>query len=760
MHRILTTPGGWTPESEGVLLVEQDPAPLVIGTAADTDIQLLAAAQKTLPAGFAAMRVVNLLHLQQHFSIDDYADTVLAQAQGILLRILGGRAYWSYGLEVVQPLAQRRQIPLIVLPGDDRPDWDLLSHSTVELAQVHELWRYWLEGGIHNIAQSLRRFSDLALGTDWGWDPLQSWPRVGAYAPPVLADPAWPGVGILVYRAHVVAGNTAPVDALCHALVTRQLRPVVIYTYGIREPDLATVIQDRWQAQVDVVINTTSFALSGDSIASDSIASNGRSGETHQATLWDQLDVPVLQAILSGGSQEQWQGSTRGLGSRDIAMNVALPEMDGHLITRAISFKTVQGRDPDLQTEVVGYQAVPDRVAFVAELAQRWIRLRRTPNPEKRVALILANYPCRDGRLANGVGLDTPASCVGILAAMQQAGYTLLPQEGGEPQIPGQAQELIDQLTQGVTNDPMGRNRRQVRQMLAPEAYQSFWQRLPAPVQTLVRQQWGDPPTQAIPIAGIQWGNVFVGIQPARGYDEDPSLGYHAPDLVPPHAYLAFYAWIRQVFEADAIVHVGKHGNLEWLPGKGIGLSSQCFPEVVLGPMPHLYPFIVNDPGEGSQAKRRSQAVIIDHLTPPLTRAELYGPLAELETLLDEHSQAQALDPPRLPLIEARLRELIQQTEMPSRSPSQKPEAWDQTLADLDGYLCELKEAQIRDGLHILGQVPEREQLIGLLAALARYPGGSQQGLTQAIAQDWGLPFDPLQAELADPYPPEWISPI
>ncbi len=752
MHRILTTPGGWTPETEGVMLVEQDPAPLVIGTAADTDIQLLAAARKTLPAGFAAVRVVNLLHLQQHFSIDDYADRVLAQAQGILLRLLGGRAYWSYGLEVVQTLAQSHRIPLIVLPGDDRPDWDLLSHSTVELAQVHELWRYWLEGGIPNIAQSLRRFSDLALGTDWGWDPLQSWPRVGVYDPPVLGDPAWPAVGILVYRAHVVAGNTAPVDALCQELVSRQLRPVVIYTYGIREPDLARVIQDRWQNQVDVAINTTSFALSSDSISID-----GTSGKTHPATLWDQLDVPVLQAILSGGSQEQWQGSTRGLGSRDIAMNVALPEMDGHLITRAISFKTLQGRDPDLQTEVVRYQPVPDRVAFVAELAQRWIRLRRTPNPEKRVALILANYPCRDGRLANGVGLDTPASCIQILAAMQQAGYTLLPQEGrseaGATGIPDHAQDLIDQLTQGVTNDPMGRNWRQVRQALSPADYQTFWQTLPAALQALVRQQWGDPPAQAIPIAGIQWGHVFVGIQPARGYEEDPSLSYHAPDLVPPHAYLAFYAWIRHVFQADAIVHVGKHGNLEWLPGKGIGLSSQCFPEVALGPMPHLYPFIVNDPGEGSQAKRRSQAVIIDHLTPPLTRAELYGPLAELETLLDEHSQAQALDPARLPLIEARLRELIQQTQMASPTSSPDPDRWDQTLADLDGYLCELKEAQIRDGLHILGQVPEREQLIGLLAALARYPGGSQRGLTQAIAQDWGLPFDPLQADLTDPFP-------
>ncbi len=726
------------------MLVEQDPAPLVIGTAADTDIQMVAAARGLLPPEFAAVRVVNLLQLQQQFSIDDYADKVLSQAQGILLRLLGGRSYWSYGLEVVKDLAIAQGIPLIVLPGDDRPDWELLSHSTVELAQVHELWRYWLEGGVENLAQGLRRLSDLALGTQWGWDPVQEWPHVGSYPSPAIADPDWPGVGILLYRAHVLAGNTAPVDELCQALASRQLRPVVLYTYGIKDPDLLPMMRQVWRGQIHALINTTSFALTQPS-------------QTGQPSIWDELDVPVLQAILSGGSEEQWQGSPQGLGSRDIAMSVALPEVDGHVITRAISFKTLQERDADLQTEVVRYQPVADRVAFVAELARNWIRLRQTPVEQRRVALILANYPCRDGRLANGVGLDTPASCIHVLNALQKAGYAM------DAGIPGDAAALIRQLTQGITNDLMGRGWRQVNQQLSAEDYNAFWETLPLPVQTALRGQWGDPPTQPIPIAGIQLGHIFVGIQPARGYEEDPSLSYHAPDLVPPHGYLAFYAWIRQEFGADAVVHVGKHGNLEWLPGKGMGLSSQCFPEVALGPMPHLYPFIVNDPGEGSQAKRRAQAVIIDHLTPPLTRAGLYGPLAELEALLDEHSQAQSLDPTRLPAIEEQLKTIIQATQLPGSSPEPSglatdpkgPAAWEQTFSQLDGYLCELKEAQIRDGLHILGQVPDKPQLISLLAALARYPGGSQPGLTQAIAEDWQLPLDPLNVDLGDPYPVE-----
>jgi cobaltochelatase CobN len=356
----------------------------------------------------------------------------------------------------------------------------------------------------------------------------------------------------------------------------------------------------------------------------------------------------------------------------------------------------------------------------------------------------LANYPSRDGRLANGVGLDTPASCIKILQALATAGYTLAA-------IPADSDDLIRHLTAGVTNDPMGQGWRPVKQVLPAQIYQRFFARLPASVQADVCTRWGDPPTNAIPVSGIQLGHIFVGLQPSRGYDKDPSLSYHAPDLVPPHEYLAFYAWIRFEWDAHAIVHVGKHGNLEWLPGKGVALSANCFPEVVLGPLPHFYPFIVNDPGEGSQAKRRTQAVILDHLTPPLTRAELYGSLLQLEALVDEYAQAESLDPQRTQLIQTQILHLIQQESLslPGRQKSGNQQ-FPETLTRLDAYLCELKEAQIRDGLHILGQVPQGKQAVDLLAALARYPGSGQLGLTQAIAQDWGLEIDPLTTDLGD----------
>lgn len=753
MHRIATQPGGWDPNESGVILVEQDPAPLILLTAADTDIQTLAAARSRLPEDFPELRALNLLNLQQNLSIDQYAETVLSQAQGILVRLLGGRAYWSYGIEVVTELARTTGAQLICLPGDDRPDWDLIQHSTLDLAQVDRVWRYFLEGGIENLGQALCLWSNLILGTAYAVQAPRSLPRIGLYTPPDCGSLPldWPGVGILMYRAHVISGNTAPVDALCQDLIRRHLRPKCLYTYGLKEPELIPELRRQFKHQVEIVIATTSFSLARPD------------EETAGASIWRELDRPVLQGILSGGSESGWQDSTQGLSARDLAMNVALPEVEGRVITRAISFKAQQVADPRLQTDVVIYRPQPDRVAFLGELIHNWVILRQLPPADRKIALILANYPNRDGRLANGVGLDTPASCVQLLKALQQAGYTL-------SSIPGSSQGLMDALTQGITNDPVGQSRASA-QGLSGERYGEFFRSLPDPVQAAVIERWGEPPSGStpIPVAGLQLGHVFVGIQPSRGYDQDPSLSYHAPDLVPPHRYLAFYAWLRLEFGAHGLVHLGKHGNLEWLPGKGIALSSNCFPEIALGPLPHFYPFIVNDPGEGSQAKRRAQAVILDHLTPPLTRAELYGPLLQLERLLDELAEAQGLDPRRAEAIKIQICELVIQEnlvtdleDLQDLQDLKRQDLTDPVQGDprpdqpelfnrLDGYLCELKEAQIRDGLHILGQMPTDQPGIDLIRALARYPGGGQQGLTQAIAQDWGLSFDPLTVDLGRP---------
>jgi cobaltochelatase CobN len=560
----------------------------------------------------------------------------------------------------------------------------------------------------------------------------------------------------LFYRAHYLAGNTLPIDALCQALVERQLEPVPVFVSSLRDSEvqaeLLAYFQPKEGSGIELLLNTTSFSLAK------------LDTETPQLELWKCLDVPVLQVILSGGTVEQWSNQFQGLTPRDTAMNVALPEVDGRIISRAVSFKSVQSWNSRLETDVVVYEAVGDRINFVADLAANWVRLRQTPPAQRRIALILANYPNRDGRLANGVGLDTPASCVEILKGLQQAGYWV-------EDIPESGDELIGRLTAGVTNDPEGRDFRLVRQELSWKEYGEYFEGLPLEVQRGIGERWGfgfvtnhggaegtekegkgGKWHSPLPISGIVLGNVFVGIQPSRGYDVDPSLNYHAPDLEPTHAYLGFYYWLRRHFGAQAVVHVGKHGNLEWLPGKSLALSDKCYPEVALGAMPHLYPFIVNDPGEGSQAKRRSQAVIIDHLTPPMTRAELYGPLQKLEGLIDEYYEAQSLDPTRLSVISDRITQLVLQENLHQDLGIEKDEIHNPNSKiqnRIDGYLCELKEAQIRDGLHIFGQCPEGRQLRDLIVAIARHPSSDRIGLTRALAEDWGLDFDPLTADLS-----------
>ncbi len=804
MHRLAATPGGWDSSVEGVVFIEQTPAPIVVLTAADTDISALSQALAQLPESFSQLRCLNLLQLQQQLTIDTYADTVLRHARLIVLRVLGGRGYWSYGLEVVKAVVAENGAALVVMPGDDRPDLDLMGHSTMPLAVVNQLWQYFTEGGVDNLCHGLLYISDRTLATHYQPPAPESVPRIGIYPLPAPAisrslptslkgdlisspllkkqrlneqldeqilrslqspspDLIGARVGILFYRAHYLAGNTKVVEAIAAALVYRGLKPVPIYVSSLKEGEIQQALLDYCQADsdrpIELLINTTSFAVAN--------LTQPASGAT-AFDLWKTLDVPVLQAICSGSPRQHWQDHPQGLTPRDIAMNVALPEVDGRIITRAVSFKAAQtaAASKSLQTDVIVYEPERDRINFVTDLATRWLRLRHTPPVSRKIALVLANYPNRDGRMANGVGLDTPASCLKILQALKQAGYTV-------DDLPETGDDLMAQLAQGVTNDPESYGLRPSYQTLSEADYQAFFDTLPAAVKQGVTQRWGTaaeewqrfsaglfklPDSSALPISGIQFGNIFVGIQPSRGYDLDPSLNYHAPDLEPTHAYLGFYYWLRRSFAADAIVHVGKHGNLEWLPGKGIALSAECYPEAAFGPMPHFYPFIVNDPGEGAQAKRRSQAVILDHLTPPMTRAELYGPLQQLESLVDEYYEAQNLDPTRLPIIAEKIVALLNNTQLQQDlnltiAPQTQPDRLQTWLPQIDGYLCELKEAQIRDGLHIYGQCPEGRQLRDLIVAIARHPSSAHMGLSRAIAHAWQLDLDPLTADLSENWP-------
>ncbi|MGV8936860.1 MAG: cobaltochelatase subunit CobN [Allorhizobium sp.] len=537
-----------------------------------------------------------------------------------------------------------------------------------------------------------------------------------------------PIVAICFYRALVQSGETLPIEALVEALDWQGLTALPVFVSSLKDAVAVDTLAGIFAAHSpDVVINTTGFAVSVP-------------GAARQPTVLDAGGSVVLQAIISASSREVWATASQGLSARDLGMNVALPEVDGRILSRAIAFKSAARFDERVEANIVSHEPVDDRVAFVARLAGAWATLRNTKPRDRRVALVMANYPNRDGRLGNGVGLDTPAGSIEVLRAMAAVGYPV-------ENLPPDGDALIAHLMAGPTN--AATDGREIRETLSLADYQSFFAGLARPIRDQVTERWGAPACDPFFLDGCfalplcRFGDVVVGIQPARGYNIDPKESYHSPDLVPPHGYFAFYAYLRQKFGADAVIHMGKHGNLEWLPGKAMALSENCFPEAVLGPIPHLYPFIVNDPGEGTQAKRRAAAVIIDHLTPPLTRAESYGPLKDLEALVDEYYQASGGDPRRVVLLKKQILELIADIGLDEDAGIGSDEAEESALQKLDAYLCDLKEMQIRDGLHIFGKAPEGRLLTDLTVALARVPRGLGEGgdrsLQRAIAADAGL---------------------
>ncbi|UJW73894.1 cobaltochelatase subunit CobN [Rhizobium sp. SL42] len=757
MHLLLAQKGSIADGDEAIDL-GQTPGDILFLSAADTELSAVAAAVAAAGAG-PSWRLASLMALKHPMSVDTYIERTARHAKLIVVRALGGASYFHHALEALTAAARANGALIVSLPGDDKPDAGLDPFSLCMDADRSALWTYLTEGGDRNTAHFVAYAAAMLSGAD----------RPEPARPLLKAGIWWPGKGaigveewrqlaaangsvaaICFYRALVQSGETAPVEAMIGALQREGLTPLPVFVSSLK--DLVSVETLRavfGDVPPDVVINTTGFAVSAP-------------GSVNPSTILDEQGAVVLQAIFSSSPKAAWEASSQGLSARDLAMSVSLPEVDGRVLTRAVSFKSAARFDERVETNLVSHEPDPGRMAFVARLAANWARLRKMSPKDRNVALIMANYPNRDGRLGNGVGLDTPAGTIEVLRALSAAGYAT-----GE--LPADGDALMTALMDGPTN--AANDGRIVREVISLSDYNSFFESLPKQIQHEVRARWGDAANDpffrdggfALPL--MRFGRVMVGIQPARGYNIDPKQSYHSPDLVPPHGYLAFYAFLRGRFMAHAVIHMGKHGNLEWLPGKALALSETCYPEAILGPLPHLYPFIVNDPGEGTQAKRRTSAVIIDHLTPPLTRAESYGPLKDLEALVDEYYEASGGDPRRLKLLKKQILDLVSDIGLDQDAGIDKGEAEETALEKLDAYLCDLKELQIRDGLHIFGLAPVGRLLTDLTVALARVPRGLGEGgdasLQRAIAADAlaqvlhsgpspSGDFDPLDCVMSD----------
>ena len=761
MHLLAAQPGAIA-DGQNAVDLGQTPGDVVVLSAADTELSLLARARgRVTDDGFPSLRLASILHLGHNMSVDLYVDTVIRHAKLVVVRLLGGRGYWPYGVDEILRPCRDQDIPVAFLPGDDQPDAELAALCSVAPDAQHRLWQYAVHGGPDNALDFLN-FAACLCGFEADWLEPRPLVRAGLYWPGLetpdldVVRAGWldgaPIAAVVFYRALVQAGNLKVVDALLDGLREQGLNPLPVFASSLKDPVAAATIGEIFEdAAPDVILNATGFSVSvpgGERTLSPFDAAGDGPGPV------------VLQVVFSGGNEAGWRDGSQGLGARDIAMNVALPEVDGRVFSRAVSFKGARRRDLLSETDIVEYEPVGDRISFVCEMARRWAGLRRKPVAERRLALILANYPNRDGRIGNGVGLDTPAAAVKVLGALKDRGYRV---DG----IPADGAALVARMTAGPTNDFHDLGNRNITETFSLADYQLFLGSLAKGLQDAVRERWGAPESDPFfrpgevdcghfAMPSFRLGNVAVCLQPARGYNIDPKATYHDPDLVPPHGYLAFYAWLRREFSADAVCHLGKHGNLEWLPGKALALSAECWPEAALGPLPNIYPFIVNDPGEGTQAKRRAGAVIVDHLTPPLTRAESYGPLQDLEQLVDEYYEASGVDPRRLKVLTRDILELCGTIGLDHDCGITDADNEAASLTKLDNYLCELKEMQIRDGLHVFGVVPEGRLLTDLLVALMRVPRGTDddgdQSLHRALAADLKLGFDPLDCVLGEPW--------
>ena len=709
------------------------PTVLLLSTS-DTDLI-------TARAGSAGFRWANPSRL-----VDGELTELLTGADIVVVRILGGYRAWQGGIDACAASG----LPVVVVSGEQAPDADLMQRSTVPAGIAVQAHAYLAQGGVANLGQLYAFLCDTLLMTGFGFGPPALIPTWGWCEHRCEGCDGWigggdahdadrPTIAVLYYRAQHLAGNTAYVNALCAAIKQAGGRALPVYCTSLRTPETELL---ELLSGVDAMVVTV-LAAGG---ATPAAAGAGGADDGWDVKHLAALDIPILQGLCLTSSRARWAANDDGLSPLDVATQVAVPEFDGRIITVPFSFKEI---DAD---GLISYVPDPERCARVAGLAVNHARLRRVPPADKRLALVFSAYPTKHSRIGNAVGLDTPASAIALLKALRAKGYDV----GDVPGLEADdGDALMHALIERGGQDPDWLTEGQLagNPIRIPAArYREWFAALPAELTDAMVQHWGPPPGEVfvdrsrnpdgeIVVAAMQSGNVVIVVQPPRGFGENPVAIYHDPDLPPSHHYLATYLWLRHEFGAHAAVHLGKHGNLEWLPGKTLGMSASCGPDAALGDLPLIYPFLVNDPGEGTQAKRRAHAVLVDHLIPPMARAESYGDINRLEQLLDEHANIATLDPAKLPAIRQQIWTLMRAAKMDhDLGLAERPEDdhFDEMVLHVDGWLCEIKDVQIRDGLHILGAAPTGEAELDLVLSILRARqlfAGEQHlpGLRQAL---------------------------
>jgi len=722
MHILTTTSASLDDLAEPVDL-RQTPADIVALSFTDSDLAGLAAAWKADAGRLPSMRLAALRDLRHPMSVDLWIDSVARHAKIILVRILGGYDWWRYGCDQLASIARERGIKLALLPGESHDeDLRLIEASTLPRQELDALLGYFREGGPANMSALVQRLARLAGSQADIVEPVAV-PKAGYYEPNrgvvplplegwvrpqagggvlsetrrlketphlVVPTPAGPAghpplegegkvVPILFYRSMLLAADVAPIDALFEALRQRGMLPVPIFVSSLKEPASLAFVETAFAALKPAAIITATAFASG--------------AEPGVETLFDRAGVPVFQVIVATTRRDVWENNQRGLAPADLAMHVVLPELDGRILAGAISFKGESDVDPALGHRAFANRPEPDRVVQVADRVAAFIKLHGTPRAERKLVILIPDYPSAPGRTGYAVGLDVPSSVLAMLHDLKEQGYAV---EG----IPQSSRTLLDLLDAGG-------------QGLGLEDYFGFSKELPVEAMAAVEAAWGKAEYETgrkhFPFRAATFGNITVALAPDRGRSADRRADYHDPTLPPRHALIAFGLWLRKSLGVHALIHVGAHGTLEWLPGKTVALSQSCFPEIVTGPLPVIYPFIVSNPGEAAQAKRRIAAVTLGHLPPPLTGAGLDEDQHKLERLVDEYAQADGLDRRRRDRLAKLIVDTAQKTGLASEAGVARTDAPDEALRRIDAWLCDLKDFAIKDGLHIYGRAPDDE---------------------------------------------------
>src|SRR5215472_11911747 len=688
MHLLTTSSTGLDEIVEAVDL-GQSPGDIAILSFADSDLAALAAAWEIDRAALPSLRLAHLRDLRHPMSVDLWIDRVGAHAKVVVVRLLGGLDWWRYGVDRLAAVARERDSVLAVLPGEDRDDPRLDAASTLPHDELRALLRYFREGGPDNLCALLRRLArhtgcrlpahePAAVPSFAGYLPGE-----GALALECLAQRVASGrpiVPVIFYRAMLLSGDTAPVDALCAALTARGLEAAPLFVRSLKEGEANRFLRDALR-RLDpaAIVTMTGFAASG----------------AIETTALDDCDAPLFQIVSATTRRSAWRDSPRGLGAADLAMHIVLPELDGRVLTGIVAFKDALARSEELAFTALASRVEPDRVAIAADRIAAWVRLARLPRRNRRVAILLPDYPGAKDRAGYAVGLDVPASVLAALADLRQAGYTV-------DSVPNSSRALLDGLANGAEDA-----------VLPLQDYARLLQSVPQTVAEKVGQAWGEPADDpdlrggAFRFRSQKFGNVIVALPPDGGRSSDRRADYHDPHLPPRHALVAFGLWLQHVAGVDATVHMGAHGTLEWLPGKAVALTAACFPEIVTGALPVIYPFIVSNPGEAAQAKRRIAGVTIGHLPPPLIAGGPSGDAHALELLLDEYAQAEGLDRRRRERLATLIVETAKRTGLAREAGVGPAVAPDETLRRIDAWLCDLKELAIKDGQHVYGRAAD-----------------------------------------------------